>query len=155
MPAPPASLLVLQNEIAARLRSLLPDVVVATPADLAGEDPKAGAASGAKPVVNVVYMGHKPSAARPERSDGRALVLLQLIVVEAVVYNPRDLAAGGAARADAGVLSMRCLLALMGHRPPSGCDVLRLRPGPGPTYRAGLQTLPLAVEASLALHAAP
>lgn len=157
------SLLVLQDEIAALLKTALadvrPQVHILTPADLASEEAEKATATAAKaqpvPAVNVVYMGHRFGAGEDQqRGDGAALVLQQLFVCEVVTRNVRDLKTGTAARAEGGELAMRVLTALMGAKLPSAAAKLALRPGPGPVFRSGMQYLPLLVQTALVIRKA-
>jgi hypothetical protein len=149
--------LVLQGEITALLKVALADmrpaVHVLTPADLAGEDSadsKTTPAAQPTPAVNVVYMGHKFSAAQErQRSDGRATLIAQLFVLEVATRNVRSLKAGSAARADGGALALRVFKAAVGARLPSAASPLMFVPGPGPVFKAGIQYLPLLVQADL------
>jgi hypothetical protein len=158
-----ASLLVLQTELAAHLRAALADVRpavhVLTPGDLAGEEAEGAktttptAAAQPVPAVNVVYMGHRFSAREDQqRTDGRALVMQQLLAAEVVTRNVRSLKAGSAARADGGELALRVLQALMGTRLASAAGPLRLVSGPGPVYRSGMQYLTLLAQADVVIR---
>jgi hypothetical protein len=155
----PTDLLVLQAELVtlltAELADIRPQVHIFTPDDLASEEadkPAVAAKAQPVPAVNVVYMGHRFGTGEDQqRTDGQALVMQQLFALEVVTRNVRDLKSGKAARADGGQLAMRVLTAAMGARLPSAATRLALRPGPGPVYRAGMQYLPLMVQASLAI----
>lgn len=158
MPAQVDNLLVLQEEIVAvltaRLADLRPKVHILTPGDLASDTDtdKVTAKPQPVPAVNVVYMGHKPGVGPDEqRGDGRALIMSQLFVAEVVTRNVRSLKTGSAARNDGGVLAWRVLTALMGEALPSASDRLRVRPGPGPVYKNGMQYLPLLLQAQLVI----
>lgn len=148
-------LLVLQTELADLLRERLavtmPKVRVLTPADIASEEEEKGKAPvQAVPAVNVVYMGHKFSAATDrQRSDGKAALLAQLLVLEVVTRNVRNLKTGADARNEGGVIAMAVLRAVMGERLPSAIGPLKLVPGPPPVYRGGNQYLHLMLSADL------
>jgi hypothetical protein len=155
---PITDLLVLQREIAAlltaRLAALRPAVHVLTPADLAGEEADAAGKAPGKahpvPAVNVVYLGNKLSTAQErQRRDGRATLLAQLFALEVVTRNVASLKTGAAARAEGGELAMAVFRAAVGEQLPSAASPLAFVPGPGPTYRAGMQYLPLVVQADL------
>lgn len=148
----PDDLLVLQGEIVELLKAALADVRPAVhvlePADLAsdGESSKLPTA----PAVNVVYMGHRFSDdPNEQRSDGTALMVRQLFVVEVVTRNVASLKAGSAARREGGKLAMQVLRHLMGARLPSASGPLLLKPGPGPVYKSGLQFMPLMFQGTI------
>lgn len=140
-------LLVLQRELAelltARLAVTAPKVRVLTPADIASEEEDKGKAPvQPAPAVNVVYMGHKFSAATDrQRSDGQAALLAQLLVMEIVTKNVRNLKTGADARNEGGVIAMHVVRTVMGARLPSAAGRLTLIPGPPPVYRGGNQYL--------------
>ncbi len=140
-------LLVLQSELAALLKARLavtaPKVHVLTPADIASEEEDKGKAIVQPvPAVNVVYMGHKFSASVDrQRSDGKAALLAQLLVMEVVTRNVRNLKTGVDARNEGGVIAMQVLRAVMGECLPSAAGRLKLIPGPPPVYRGGNQYL--------------
>jgi hypothetical protein len=148
--------LALQEELADLLKTALvsvrPAVHVLTPADIAGETDtdKVTAKPQPVPAVNVVYLGHKFSAAQErQRSDGRATLIAQLFALEVVTRNVRSLKSGSAARAEGGVLALRVFKAAVGARLPSASSPLAFIPGPGPTFKNGMQYLPLLVQADL------
>lgn len=156
MPAPITSLLVLQDELEAllktRLADIRPAVHVLTPADLGseGEGEKSSAKAQPVPAVNVVYLGHKFSATEQrQRSDGRATLLAQLFALEVVTRNVRNLRSGSSARTDGGELALRVFQAVVGERLPSAASPVKFVPGPGPVFRNGMQYLPLICQADL------
>jgi hypothetical protein len=158
MPAPITDLLVLQHELAELLRQRLahlrPAVHILTPADLAAEEAegkdKAPGKAHPVPAVNVVYLGHKFSASQErQRRDGRATLIAQLIALEVVTRNVSSLKTGSAARSDGGALALAVFKAAVGEQLPSAASPLAFVPGPGPSYRGGMQYLPLVVQADL------
>lgn len=156
--AQPDDLLVLQRELAEllteRLAVAAPKVRVLTPADIASEDEDKGKTPAQSvPAVNVVYMGHKFSAATDrQRSDGKAALLAQLLVMEIATRNVRNLKSGADARNDGGVIAMHVLRAVMGERLPSAAGRLVLIPGPPPVYRNGNQYIHLMVTVDLQIN---
>lgn len=155
MAEPVTDLLVLQRELAdlvqSRLGIVMPHVRIFTPADIASEEEDKGKAPVQPvPAVNVVYMGHKFSAAEGrQRSDGKAALLAQLYALEIVTRNVRNLKTGADARNEGGVIAMQVLRSVMGERLPSAAGTLTLIPGPPPVYRNGNQYLHLLLSVDL------
>lgn len=150
------SFTVLQEEIAELLKTALaaekPSVYILTVPEMAGDTDtdKTTAKPQPVPAVNVIYLGHKFSAAQErQRSDGRATLIAQLFVLEIVTRNVRSLKTGSAARNDGGELALQVFKAAVGARLPSAASPLAFIPGPGPTFRNGMQYLPLLVQADL------
>jgi hypothetical protein len=149
----PTNLLVLQDELVELLKSKLaalsPAVHVLTPDDLQGED-TGPAKVQPVPAVNVVYMGHRFSD-QPgrQRTDGKAALVAQLFALEVVTRNVQTLKTGAAARLGGGQLAMHVIDAIMGARLPGAASPLALVAGPGPTYKGGMQYLPLLAQVDL------
>ena len=97
----------------------------------------------------VGFCGDTASDDERQRSDGRATLIAQLFVLEIVTRNVRSLKTGSAARNGGGVLALQVFKAAVGARLPSAASPLAFIPGPGPTFRNGMQYLPLLVQADL------
>jgi len=66
-----------------------------------------------------------------------------------VTRNVQTLKTGAAARLGGGQLAMHVIDAVMGARLPGAASPLALVAGPGPTYKGGMQYLPLLAQVDL------
>ena len=143
------NLLLLEPELAARLKAVLADLSPAV--HVLSQDDLAGVKEEQQlvPAVHVVYQGYRVTEA--SRADGRAARIEQTWLAVVVTRNVANLKTADAARKQAGVLCVKVLAGLMGFKAASAAGPLKLATGPAGVFSKGFGYMPLAFTVELAL----
>ncbi|OGB58441.1 MAG: hypothetical protein A2496_01625 [Burkholderiales bacterium RIFOXYC12_FULL_60_6] len=143
------NLLLLEPELAARLKAVLADLSPAV--HVLSQDDLAGVKEEQQlvPAVHVVYQGYRVTEA--SRADGRAARIEQTWLAVVVTRNVANLKTADAARKQAGVLCAKVLAGLMGFKAASAAGPLKLATGPAGVFSKGFGYMPLAFTVELAL----
>lgn len=144
----PDNFLALEPLLVARLTEQLADlsprVHMLTAVDLAAVTE----ATQLTPAIHVIYNGHKIVETSGQGTRARVEQTWFAVVT---TRNVHKLATGEAARADAGLIAIRAMFALMGFKPTLLSKPMEPVNGPGSGFSAGYQYLPLAFSAELVL----
>jgi len=132
----------LLQRLKAELAPLKPAVHVLSAADLAGVMEEKQLV----PAVHLIYQGYR---VLQNRADKKLARIEQTWLAAVAVSNARGLKAGTEARADAGSLGAKVLLAFAGWQPPGAATPLQLSNAPAARFSAGFQYLPQAFTVEL------